>query len=253
MEILKTTGIALSSHTFGEADILCIYYTRDMGKAKFIIKGLKKSKTRSRAAVEPGAIANLLYYHRDDRDAYLVNEFDVLKFYSAITCDLQKILHLYLMLEFADKTCGYQIADEAIFNLLLAGIDTLSKTSFPSHLSAFFILRLLKYHGMLSDYLSCKLCGNNNYSTFILDILDLRPICGECLPVAQFSPALHIPVHARRTSEFVHSCVTDKFSRMDHGNIPETEIRNLILNLSLFAENYFHTELKSKSLVLSDI
>ena len=253
MEILKTTGIALSSKTYGEADILCNYYTKDFGKRKFIIKGLKKSKKRSRAAVEPGAVADLVYYFREGKDTYIVNEFNVLKFYAAITGNLQKILHLYFMLECVDKTCGYNIADEGIYRLLLSGIDALSRSDSPVQLSAFFILRLLKIHGILSAHRACKLCGKDNYSRFVLDIVDLRPVCDACLALA---PSMHRPdsvLLGRNAGEFIHSCSINKYSSLEHGKFQESDIKNLTFNIALFAENYFHTELKSKTFILSDM
>ena len=251
MEILKTTGIALSSKTYGEADILCNYYTKDFGKRKFIIKGLKKSKKRSRAAVEPGAVADLVYYFREGKDTYIVNEFNVLKFYAAITGNLLKILHLYFMLECVDKTCGYNIADRGIYNLLLNGIGALSKTSFPVHLSAFFILHLLKIHGVLPDHQSCKLCGSTGFSQFVLDITDLRPVCDAC---RQKTPAVKLPKKmglGKNAAVFILSCFSQKFISLDSDKYPENELLDLINNISLFVENYFHTELKSKSLILS--
>jgi DNA repair protein RecO len=251
MGIIKTTGIAISSQTYAEADVLCTYYTKDFGKRKFIIKGLKKSKKRSFSAVEPGAVTDLVCYSREGKDACVVNELNVLKFYSSITGSLQKILHLYFMLDFVDKTCGYNIADSGIYNLLLTGIGTLSKTSFPVHLSAFFILHLLKIHGLLPDSLSCKLCGSGDFSRFVLDIIDLRPVCNAC---RQRTPAISLPKEmslGTSTSEFIPACFAQKFISLDHNRYQEKELLDLIYNITLFVENYFHTELKSKSLILS--
>ena len=81
MEIVKSTGIVLSSQSYGESDIICNFYTRDAGKRKFVFKGLKKSGRRSRSATEPGAVSRVVYYYRDDRDSYIVNQCDVEKYF----------------------------------------------------------------------------------------------------------------------------------------------------------------------------
>jgi DNA repair protein RecO len=252
MEILKTTGIALSSQVSGEADIVCNYFTRDFGKRKFIFKGLKKSKKRSLSATEPGSVASMVYNFREGRDAYIVNDVSLEKYYSSITGDIRKIFHLYFILESVEKTSGYDIADEAIFNLLQAAIDVLSKTEFPAHLSSFFIMHLLKDHGILSDVDSCKICANRNFSSFSLDVADLGPICGSCIAGNPTGPWHRSALLAKEMRDYMRDCMLRKFSAVDNARYREDDILDLLFDLSLFIENYFHTELKSKSFIFSE-
>ncbi len=252
MEILKTTGIALSSRVAGEADIICNYYTRDFGKRTFVFKGLKKSKKRSMAATEPGAIATLVYYHRDEKDSFIVNDVTVEKYYTSITGDLRKIVHLFFILESVDKTCGYDIPDPSIFNLLFAGIEVLSKTEFPAHLSTFLVLHLLNNHGVLSDNDICKMCGKRNFSRFTMDVVDLRPVCGSCLgdhASGNWQRSAMLPGTMR---DYMSASMSKKFSAIDHNSYDEKDILDLLFAISLFMENYYHMELKSKSFIFSD-
>ncbi|MBP7735885.1 MAG: DNA repair protein RecO [Spirochaetes bacterium] len=252
MEILKTTGIALSSQALGEADIICNFYTRDCGKRRFLFKGLKKSKKRSLAATEPGSMSTLVYYQRDDRDYCIVNEITVEKYYTAITADLNKIWHLYFLLESVDKTSGFDMGDESIFKLLSAGIEVLSKTEFPAHLSAFMILHLLQLHGILSDLDFCKLCGTKQFSTFAMDVTDLRPVCGACLGAASSGHWRGSTVLPGAMREYMVLCMSQKFNAIDHGRFSEKDLLDLLFAISLFMEHYFHMEIKSKSFIFSD-
>jgi len=252
MEILKTTGIALSSQVSGEADIICNYYTKDFGKRKFIFKGLKKSRKRSLSATEPGSVANVVYNFREGRDAYIVNDVSLEKYYASITGDIRKIFHLYFILESVEKTSGYDIADEAIFNLLSAAIDALSKTEFPAHLSSFFIMHLLKEHGILSDVDACKICSKSNFSGFALDIADLRPICGSCIAGNPTGPWHRSSLLAKEMRDYMRDCMVRKFNAVDNAHFRENDVLDLLFNLSLFMEHYFHTELKSKSFIFSE-
>jgi DNA repair protein RecO (recombination protein O) len=252
MEILKTTGIALSSHVSGEADIICTYYTRDSGKRKFLFKGLKKSKKRSLSATEPGSVANIVYYFRNDRDTCIVNDVTLEKYHSSITSDLQKIFHLYFILETVEKTCGYEMADESIFKLLLAGIEVLSKTDSPPFLTSFLVLHLLKRHGLLSEIHSCRMCSKEYFESFTLDVADLRPVCGECLGENPSGPWQRSALLPGPMKEYIQVCMNQKFSSIYQRKYSEKDILDLLFNLSLFIENYFHTELKSKSFIFSD-
>jgi DNA repair protein RecO len=252
MEILKTTGIALSSQASGEADILCNFYTRDYGKRRFLFKGLKKSKKRSLAATEPGSMSTLVYYHRDERDYFIVNEVTVEKYYTSITGDLNKIWHLYFMLESVDKTCGFDMCDESIFILLSAGIEVLSKTEYHAQLSAFMILRLLQLHGILTDMDACKLCGKEHFSMFTMDVTDLRLICDACLGAASTGKWHGSAILPGAMRDYMRLCMSQKFNAIDHGRFHEKDILDLLFSISLFMENYFHIEIKSKSFIFSD-
>ena len=252
MEILTTTGIALSSRVSGEADIMCNFFTRDFGKRKFIFKGLKKSRKRSRSATEPGSIATLVFYSREDRDAHIVNQFEVRKYHASISGDLSKIYHLFFMLELVDRTCGYENPDEGIYRLLLAGIDTLSRTGSPAHLSAFFLLHLLRGHGILPDYRTCTVCGKSDFAGFALDSTDLRPICGECLLLSRPGGRQRTALLQNAAREFIHACVSMKFSAIDVRRYPEPAVLDLLFSLTLFIESYFHTEIKSKSCLFAE-
>lgn len=252
MEILKTTGIALSSQVSGEADIVCNYFTRDFGKRKFIFKGLKKSKKRSLSATEPGSVASVVYNFREGRDAYIVNDVSLEKYYSSITGDIRKIFHLYFILESVEKTSGYDVADEAIFNLLRAAIDALSTTEFPAHLSSFFIMHLLKEHGILSDVDSCKICSKRNFGSFSLDVADLGPICSSCIAGNPSGPWQRSSLMNKEMGDYMRECMVRKFNAVDNARFRENDILDLLFNLSLFMEHYFHTELKSKSFIFSE-
>jgi DNA repair protein RecO len=252
MEIVKSTGIVLSSQVYGESDIACNFYTRDAGKRKFVFKGLKKSNRRSRSATEPGAVASVIYYYRDDRDSYIVNQCDVEKYFSAITGDLEKIFHLYFMLECVDRTCGYNIADEAIYTLLLAGLDALAKTPYPAHCSLFFLLHLLHNHGVLSDVDFCKSCGSGDFPQFILDTSDLRPVCISCSRHSSLDAGRRMPYLPETMLACLRQFLSEKYASISMADYEKKHVLDVLFNISLFVEDYFHTELKSKSFIFSE-
>ena len=252
MEILKTTGIVLSSIVYGEGDIIANIFTRDSGKRKFIFKGLKKSKTRSKSATEPGSLTNLVYYYRENREMHIVNEFSIKKYYTSILKNLSRIFHLYFILESVDKTSGYDTKETKVYELLLSAISALSNTENPLSLSSFFILHLLRIHGILPDLTNCKSCGGSSYNTFSLDISDLKPVCGSCQKSRRNSPGGDAFILDIDAKQFIDNSFKNKFNKINHEEYSEQSIKDLVFNLSLFIENYYHTEIKSKSFILSE-
>ena len=243
MEIQKATGIVLSRRVLGEADILCTIITKEYGKRKFIFKGLKKSKKRSQAGAEPGSILSIIYYFRESRESFIINEFDVLSYNFSLRKNLDVIYHLYFLLETVDKSTGFDDRDKPVFDLLAAGIGALSGTPFPVNLSAFFLIHLTRFHGILPRFDRCKICGSKSYSHFSFDIADLSSTCVSC--------KRNNRLLGSGVKDFIVCSLSRKFTAMEHSRYDPAELRNLLFYLVLFFEHYFNIEIKSKPFILS--
>ncbi|MCP4135946.1 MAG: DNA repair protein RecO [bacterium] len=244
MEIQKATGIVLSSKVYGESDIIADILTREYGKRKFIFKGLKKSKRRSQTGSEPGSVISLVYYYKESKNYFIVNEFEVPKHNFDIRKDLDKIYHLYFLLETVEKTVGYNDSDPFLFDLLTAAVKTLAAAEFLINLSVFFIIHLLRFHGILPEFTSCKVCGSGDFGSFSLDISDLSPTCSGC----HRSSNRMLHPHAR---SFILLSLSQKFPKIDHSFFDEKTNLDLLFHLILFIEHYFSIEIKSKGFILN--
>jgi len=243
MGIQKATGIVLSSREINESDVLSTILTREQGKRKFIFKGLKKSRKRPIHASEPGTVVQIVYYFKDSREFHVINDFTVMKHYDAFRNDIEKIYCLYYILESVDRTTGFNSDETPVFDLLAAGMDTLSKTEFPAHLAAFFILHLLRLHGILPDMNRCHRCGSVDYRAFSFDTAELTPVCSSC-GNAKISLDGSIAIFLKKSTD-------TRFTDIMPGNYSHEMIINLIYYMTSFMENYFHNEIKSKKFILS--
>jgi len=242
MNIEKTTGVVLSSRVIGEADVACNILTRDGGKRKFIFKGLKKSTKRSLNASQPGSIVGLVYYANESRDAGIAREFTVEKHFMDIRENLEKILHLWYILELVEKTTGYNDTHDLLFDLVTAGLKTLSDTSFPLHLSVFFTIHLIRIHGILPLIEECKQCGSRDFSRFSFDVADLGLLCSAC-------STDHGHELDRDVRDFIMLSLRNKFVAMDHERFTRENMMDLLFYLSLFIEHYFNMEIRSKGMI----
>jgi DNA repair protein RecO (recombination protein O) len=239
MNIKKSAGIVLSSRTIGEADVLATILTSDSGKRKFSFKGLKKSRKRPRSAGEPGTLLNLVYYHRENREISTVNEFTIEYQPVKIRENMKRIFTLYFLLELTEKTIGFDDDTGNIFKLLNSGIRALADTESVTNLSVFYMLHLLRFLGIIPDFLTCRSCGDETFTHFILEISDLGPVCCNC-----YNGSLDFL--GVDTRDFINTSLTTKYSDIIHSRFSETEISKLLFNLVLFVENYYHIVLKSK-------
>lgn len=247
MEIRKAAGLVLHSRQSGEADIVARVLTAEFGKTNFIFKGLKKSKKRSLAAGDPGTLLDLMYYQHDNREFQVVHEFRVVRHRPDIRTDLARILHLYYLLELVDRTTGHGDPQPRIFALASAAIDALAETSNHVHLSAFFLLHLLRFHGVLPDFRRCGVCGRTDFSSFTLDTPGFLPVCERCTG----SRAPGGSMRGAETRDFVAAALSTRFSDLDSDSFTAETVLSLLFHLTLFVESYFHCEIKSKGMLFS--
>ncbi|MCU0847369.1 MAG: DNA repair protein RecO [Spirochaetes bacterium] len=242
MEISKTDGIILKSRPSGESDITSVILTSDYGKKRFIFKGLKKSRKRSIAAVEPGSVINLLYYNHEDREFQIVNEFIQLMSFAEIRNDYNRIMHLFFLLEIVEKTTGFGIKDQVLYAMLVSAVEKVSSAEHLEYLTSFFILHLLRIGGILPDYSKCEYCGRNCINQFHVSAVDLKPACKNCINKGPVLPA--------GTSAFVIASLKNKYGEINFDRFCREEILDLIFHQSLFLEKYYHIEIKSKGYIL---
>lgn len=249
MEIQKSTGIVLSSIQSGEADCFARVFTKEFGKRDFLLKGIKKSKKRPGVISEPGTIANLVYYFHEDRNSYIVNEFKIHTHYLNIRDNLSSILLLYYLLEIVEKTTAFNDTNKLIFNLLSSAIGIISKTEYKAHFAVSFILYLIKLHGILPDFTRCKKCGCPSSVKSAIDAADFHPVCADC----QSTLNLKTVTFSCSTMDYLMTSLNIKFLAIDHSSFNGNDIQNLLFHLTLFIENYFHINIKSKNLFFSEI
>ncbi len=246
MKIQKSTGIVLSSNSIGEADYSSRIYLKESGKRNFLFKGLKKSKRRSHLIVEPGTVAELVYYFHEDRSFQIVKEYHIHAHFPEIRNNYQKILLLHFFLETVDKTSGFNDANKMVFDLLVSGIETIINSESLTHLSAFFVIHLLRLHGILSGFKQCKICGKEDFQQFAIDIADFQPICPGC--ANQYNNTL-FDISIR---DYLYQTLGTKFTSIDLSKYNENEILKFFFHLCLFLQSYFHIELKSKDMLISE-
>ena len=245
MEIQKSLGIVLYSRRLGEADMCARIYTRESGKRCFVFKGLRKSKTRPHAATEPGTLLNLVYYQHEEREYQVVNEFRIEAHCGALREDLERIAHLYFLLEMVDRTSAPNDPHPQLYALLKGALEELGRTDYTAHLSVFFCIHLLRRLGVLPDLSRCRMCGAREFQSFGFDRGELFAVCGTC---ARESRGLKI-VKSARLGDYLRATLGSRFSATDHSIFQREDALHLLFHLVLFTESYFHVEIKSKGML----
>lgn len=254
MEIQKTSGIVLTTKTLGEADVICSILTKDHGKKQFIFKGLKKSKKRPLSAKEPGTNLSLVYYYNPEKNRCIISECSIIEAFSTIHRDLEKIYHLSFILETVERTSADGIGDIKIYHLLEGAIRTLTTTANNMHLSAFFLLHLLKLQGLFPVYGICASCSGEITGGLFLSIIDMRQLCRKCAHDYGIIGTNHGQgaFFGESISTFIFQAMQSKFLNMDYSHYGEGELKSLITTIGRFIEQYYHVKINSLDFIAPD-
>jgi DNA repair protein RecO (recombination protein O) len=156
MGLYRDEGIVLRTHKLGEADRIVSILTRGHGKVRAVAKGVRKTKSRFGARLEPPTHLALLFY--EGRELDIVTQADTIDHFRAIRDDLDRLTRAVSMLEAADQLGLEGEPNPPLYQMLLGALRALAGHSGPLVLPAFF-LKVLSLEGFRPVVDRCVECG----------------------------------------------------------------------------------------------
>jgi DNA repair protein RecO (recombination protein O) len=123
--VYRSKGIVLRSIRYGEADRILDLYTRDAGLVCAIAKGIRRTKSRFGARLEPLSCVDFVAYHGRTLDT--VTQAEMLRSFRGVREDLARFDAAARMVGSVRALSGGDEADRRVFNLLYNGLDALEE------------------------------------------------------------------------------------------------------------------------------
>jgi DNA repair protein RecO (recombination protein O) len=159
MGLYRDEGIVLRTHKLGEADRIVSLLTRGRGKVRAVAKGVRKTKSRFGARLEPPTHVQLLLY--EGRELDIVTQAETLDHFRAIRDDLERLTRAVSMLEVADQLGLEGEANPGLYEMLLGALRALAGHSGPLVVPAFY-LKVLALEGFRPMVEECVECGRRD-------------------------------------------------------------------------------------------
>src|SRR5690242_17455437 len=160
----KTEAIVLRSMRFSEADRILHLYTADRGRIGAIAKGLRKTKSRFGARLEPLSHVELML-HQGAGELQTITGVELLRSHHAVREDSYRLNVGLIGAEAMLRLFGEPEANERAFGALAKFLDLLdaveARKTQPAAdpLALSFQLKLLWLAGYLPHVTSCVECG----------------------------------------------------------------------------------------------
>jgi DNA repair protein RecO (recombination protein O) len=189
MTTYKDEGVVIKTMRLGEADRIITLLTSEHGKVRAVAKGVRKTKSRFGARLEP--TNNLALMCWQGRELDIVTQVEVLDHFKGIRRDLDRLEQAMVALEAVDQIAQERHPSAAMHRMLVGALRVLDERGSPLTITA-FLLKLLVLDGSMPVLDSCASCGAKEHLV-AFDILEGGLLCSDCrsgMPVSQGAVSL---------------------------------------------------------------
>jgi DNA repair protein RecO (recombination protein O) len=157
VSLYRDDAVVLRTYKLGEADRIVVLLARDHGKVRAVAKGVRKTKSKFGARLEPiSHIEVQLYTGRGELD--IVTQAESVDSFRLVREDLDRLRHAVTMLEAVDQIAQDGEPAPRIYQMLLGALRTL-ETESPQLVLAGFFWKLLALEGFAPMLDECAMCG----------------------------------------------------------------------------------------------
>ncbi len=189
MSLYRDEAVVLRAQKLGEADRIVTLLTRHHGRVRAVAKGVRRTRSKFGARVEPFMMIDVQLYRGRSLD--IVTQVETIQPYGdRLASDYPRYTSGTAMLETAERLTDEE-GDPAVqqFLLLVGGLRTLSDGSHePSLVLDAYLLRALAVAGWAASLVDCAQCGAAGpHRAFA--IAAGGAVCPSCRPVGAASPS----------------------------------------------------------------
>ena len=155
--LYKDEGVVLKAIKLGEADRILTIYTRYNGKVDAVAKGIRKTKSRFGARLEPFTRVDLMLYRGRSLDT--ITGVDIVDSFKAIHTDYESLTAAAAVAELVDKITPEREKALPVYALLVSALKALNAGG-PSTVVPAFYVKLLSISGYHPQLRMCGHCGS---------------------------------------------------------------------------------------------
>lgn len=180
MAIVKDNAFVLNKKDLRETSIFATFFTREFGKIKGELKGIRADSKKFGSKLEAGSLNEIVFYQKKSL-VHLIDQCDLKENFESIRKNSSLMAMAFYFIELTNLIVPFEEKNEAVFDLLKDSLTTLSLEQSLDSLYIFQI-KLLKLSGFKPHIDSCIACNNNigpEKAFFSLQMGGL--LCDKCL------------------------------------------------------------------------
>jgi DNA repair protein RecO (recombination protein O) len=235
MALYRDDGVVLRTYKLGEADRIVVFYTRTRGKVRAVAKGVRRTKSKFGARLEPGSIVHLQMY--EGRNLDIVDQAETAMLLPLLRSDLERFGRASILLEVIDQIATESESDPSVFKVLTGALTELDRSGNPVVVPA-FVARILVLEGVQPMMDCCVHCGTEDELVSV-DLSEGGVLCRE-----------------HRRGEPISGPARDVFRHLFEGRVrhvlettPDNIVREVEMMASRMIEQHIERRLKSSAVL----
>ncbi len=182
MPLHTTEAFVLRTYSLAEADKICIFLTRELGKVRGVAHGARKMKSRFGSALEPFTEVSLTYFQKEGRELMSVSTCEITRsFFHTAARDVETATAFSYMAELLTEFLPDHEANERLYRLVGATLEALVEGRNLERVLRYFETWMLRLVGFFPDTSRCGVCGETiaaDQSVFLT--VEGAPRCYDC-------------------------------------------------------------------------
>ncbi len=168
-DLLKLSGMVLSSEPIGEYDRRLVFLTKERGKISAFAKGARRQNSTLLAVTSPFVFADFYFY--EGRNSYTLKNAEVINYFRDLKQDLELVCMASYLAEFAGYYAKENLYEPHALNLLYKAYQALEKGVMDKNLIRFvFELKLMQINGEYTITPKVPVCNAALYAwQFVLE------------------------------------------------------------------------------------
>lgn len=176
MTLYRDKGVVLRSYKLGESDRIVVLMTEQHGKVRAVAKGIRKTKSKIGARLEPLSHVEVQLYKGRELDT--VSQVELIDSSARLHNNLDKLTQGISMLEAVDQIAEDREPSPHLYRMLHGALNALMEQESPVMLAAFY-WKLLAAEGVSPQVHSCVGCAAED-GLVAFDIIHGGVQCRTC-------------------------------------------------------------------------
>lgn len=172
-------GVVLRTYKLGESDRIIVIHTLENGKVRAVAKGVRKTRSKFGARLEPMSHVKLLLYRGRELD--IVSQAEAIEPLSPMLSSLDRASQGLAALEAVDQLSLEREPNPALYKSLVGVLRTIADKPAPLNIPAFY-WKLLAREGFQPELYGCIRCGETEPDTQMVafDLNEGGVLCRSC-------------------------------------------------------------------------
>lgn len=178
--ILQTEGIVLKTFDFRETSRIATFFTRDYGKVKGVLKGIRKDPKKFGSYLDKFSVNDIVYYQYRKSDLHLISQCDLKQFFFPVRQDYKRNVAAHYMLELVDCIMPAEYPSPKVYSLMLHYLNALGTIFDIDKLVHIFQIKILLLSGFRPHIDSCLRCRRKVTGRARFSLNSGGLICPDC-------------------------------------------------------------------------